>query len=1050
MPGPTKPARNRRFVSGSTHVLATWGIAGFTALACAGLIGLETSRIFSERSQILADSHKDTANLTSSLIKHAELTFRSADAMLLGIVERLKHEPLGPQTRQRLQAWFVQELRHSPQYLSFAVVESDGTMAVSSSGENDSGQFSDREYFSYHQSHDDQELRIGAPIRARTVQGWIIPVTRRFNRPDGTFGGVAVAAINPRYFQDTYDRLELGRNGAVLLASPSGTLLVRRPFVEANIGRDMTRTWLFEQVRQAPKGHAELASSNDGVRRINSYEVGKAYPVVVSVAQDMAELLEQWKQNAVRRLIETAAITAFFLLMGAFVWRAARTLSVNSMELRETNTRFDAALANMASGLSMFDADGRLLVWNQRYLELYGMSPGVVRAGASIASIVAHRKQIAGQDFDVDAYIAGFRQELLDNGKSTTSSRLNDGRIVSIANTAVAGGAWVAIHEDITDRVHREEDLFRQATELARTNMRFDAALSTMTQGLVVYDEHQRLAVWNNRYAELYQIPPHLLEVGTPYEAIVSDRISRGVLKGTTGAVALEAKVNELAELPGDASIVDELANGRFVLLTRQPLEGGGWLSIVEDITERRRAEAEIVHLARHDVLTGLANRAEFNEKLDAASKRLKRGGAAVTVMMLDLDRFKAVNDTLGHPAGDKLLVEVGRRLQATIRETDLLARLGGDEFAIIQEGGADQHEGAIALALRIIDAVSRPFDLDGREAHIGTSIGIAMAPENGVEPEELLKGADLALYSAKDNGRNDFRIYHPGMLEFAHTQQSAEGELRDAIARDEFELHYQPVVDVKTRQVCTIEALVRWRHPTKGLVAPDQFIPMAESTGLIVPLSEWILQRAFTDAASWPAHVKLAVNISAVQFRKGNLFDVILCALVETGLAPERLELEITETSLLQNQEAHLVTMRQLRNLGISMALDDFGTGHSSVTYLTNFPFDKIKIEKTFTQGVPDRRDCVAVVSSVVALAQGLGTITTAEGIETEQQFEYMRQAGVDLAQGYLFGRPVPVAQLDLDSQALRNKKKTMTGSDGETHLAELDIEHGPASKSA
>jgi predicted signal transduction protein with EAL and GGDEF domain len=366
------------------------------------------------------------------------------------------------------------------------------------------------------------------------------------------------------------------------------------------------------------------------------------------------------------------------------------------------------------------------------------------------------------------------------------------------------------------------------------------------------------------------------------------------------------------------------------------------------------------------------------------------------------------------------LLVEVARRLQSTIRETDVLARLGGDEFAILQEGGASQHEGAIALALRIINALSQPFDLNGQAAGVGTSIGIAMAPENGVEPEELLKSADLALYDAKANGRNDFRIYQAAMREVAHSQQSAESELRDAIARDEFELHYQPVVDVRTRRLCGAEALIRWRHPTKGLIAPDKFIPLAESTGLIVPLGEWILQRACADAALWPAHVKIAVNISAVQFKRGNLFDVILCTLVETGLAPERLELEITETSLLENQDAHLTTIRQLKNLGISMALDDFGTGYASVTYLTSFPFDNIKIDRTFTHGVLTRRDCAAVVSSVLALAQGLGTVTTVEGIETEEQLEYMRNAGADFAQGYLFGRPVPLAQLDLSDAPL------------------------------
>jgi diguanylate cyclase (GGDEF)-like protein len=538
-----------------------------------------------------------------------------------------------------------------------------------------------------------------------------------------------------------------------------------------------------------------------------------------------------------------------------------------------------------------------------------------------------------------------------------------------------------------------------------------------MSHGISMFDQDKQLVVWNQRYAEIYQFPQNLLETGTHVNAVFTDLVSRGVLKGGTDRAAIEKKLEAADRYLTNSQRVEEFSDGRLILVSRQPMAEGGWVSTHEDITERRRAEAEIVHLARHDVLTGLANRGEFNAKLEEASKRLKRNGGTVTVMMLDLDKFKAVNDTLGHPAGDQLLVEVGRRLQSTIRETDVLARLGGDEFAIIQEGEPNQHEGAIALALRIINGISQPFDLNGHEAGVGTSIGIALAPENGVEPEDLLKSADLALYDAKANGRNDFRIYHPTMLEIAHTQRSAESDLRDAIARQEFELHYQPVVDVKTRQLCGVEALIRWRHPAKGLIPPDQFIPLAEATGLIVPLGEWILQRACSDAASLPAHVKIAVNISAVQFKKGNLFDVILCTLVETGLAPERLELEITETSLLENQEAHLATIRQLKNLGISMALDDFGTGYSSVTYLTNFPFDKIKIDRAFTHGVLTRRDCAAVVSAVLALAQGLGTITTVEGVETEEQFEYMCKAGVDLAQGYLFGRPVPLSQLDLDS---------------------------------
>jgi diguanylate cyclase (GGDEF)-like protein len=883
MSGPNTKAKRRASGRGSSHILATWGIAGFIAATCAVLIGLELSNIIDQRSAVLAEGRKETANLASSLIQHAELTFGTADAILIGVVDRLEHEGIGSETGPRLKAWFVEEVRSSTQFVNFAVIDSEGTMIASTFGDKPPTQFSDREYFIYHRTHDDNVLHIGDPIRGRSADGWLIPVTRRINHADGTFGGVAVAAINPKYFQGIYDRLNLGNNSAVVLASLKGSLLVRRPFAETNVGQDMSQSGIFAQLKRAPVGSIEMTSSTDGVRRLNSYEQGHTYPLVVAVALNMTELLAPWRQSAIHRLAETSIIVAFILLMGAFVWRATRTLAANSLKLGEVNARFGAALSNM-------------------------------------------------------------------------------------------------------------------------------------TQGLCLFDAHRNLVISNNRFREMYDLPRDLVMPGTPLSALLNYQDQQGV-KG-------DSTVDEQVEqIPTMAHQNVSTADGRVISIRRIPVENGGWVATHEDITERRRAEAEIVHLARHDVLTGLANRAEFNSKLAEASKRLKRNGGAVTVMMLDLDKFKAVNDTLGHPAGDQLLVEVGQRLRSILRETDVPARLGGDEFAIIQEGGPGQHEGAIALALRIINAVSQPFDLNGQAASIGVSIGIAMAPEHGVEPEDLLKSADLALYNAKTNGRNDFRIYHGIMREMAQTQQSAEGELRDAIAREEFELHYQPVVDVKTRQISGVEALVRWRHPTKGLIEPDEFIPLAESTGLIVALGGWVLQRACADAASWPSQVNIAINISAVQFQKGNLFDVVLCTLVETGLAPERLELEITENSLLDNQETHLATIRQLKNLGISMALDDFGTGYASVTYLTNFPFDKIKIDRSFTQGVLNRRDCAAVVSSVLALAQGLGTQTTAEGIETEEQFEYMREAGVDLVQGYLFGRPVPIAELDLSNAPLKKE---------------------------
>ena len=440
-------------------------------------------------------------------------------------------------------------------------------------------------------------------------------------------------------------------------------------------------------------------------------------------------------------------------------------------------------------------------------------------------------------------------------------------------------------------------------------------------------------------------------------------------------------------------------------------------IGVTEDVTERKRTEERIALLARHDTVTGIANRTVLREKLEEAAARSRSDRERFTVLILDLDEFKYVNDTLGHGAGDQLLKELALRLQSSLDETGTVARLGGDEFAIIQAGETNQRERAIALAIKLLDIVARPFDIDGHNVIVRTSIGIALAPENGTEPGELLKRADLALYRAKSDGRNGFSFFDEEMSKDATARHRLLNDLRAALSRNEFELHYQPLVDAKTVRPCGAEALVRWRHPVDGLIFPDRFIWLAEESGLIEPLGEWILERACADAASWPENIKVAVNLSAAQFRSGRLFDVILCALVESGLPPERLELEITESLLLQKKESYGVMIRQLKNIGISIVLDDFGTGYSSLSYLTRFPFDKIKIDKSFTQGLSNRADCAAVVASVLTLARGLDMAVTAEGVETKQQFELLRAAGVKQVQGYLFGRPRPVAQLDFSA---------------------------------
>jgi diguanylate cyclase (GGDEF)-like protein len=450
---------------------------------------------------------------------------------------------------------------------------------------------------------------------------------------------------------------------------------------------------------------------------------------------------------------------------------------------------------------------------------------------------------------------------------------------------------------------------------------------------------------------------------------------------------------------------VVELRNGRTVAIQHQPMPDGGWVATHEDITERRRADAKIAFLARHDVLTGLANRALLHERLGQAFAAGRRG-AEFAVLFLDLDRFKSINDTMGHPFGDELLRAVAARLLACARDVDTVARLGGDEFVILQV--AMKMPGhAAQLADRIINAFEEPFRVHGQEVTVATSIGVAVAPADGGDADSLLKNADLALYIAKGEGRGRFRFFEPEMDARVQLRHGLEQELRAALAQDRFEIHYQPLVDVRTGRVRAFEALLRWNHPLRGLVAPDEFIPIAEECGLIVPIGEWVLGEACREAARWPDGIGLAVNLSPVQIRAPGFVPMVQRALADSTLPPERLELEITETVLLQNNEAELAILHRLRGLGIAIALDDFGVGYSSLGYLRRFSFDKVKIDRSFVQDLTRRDDALFIVRAILGLCASLGVRTTAEGVETQAQYDILVREGCAEVQGYLFGRP-------------------------------------------
>jgi diguanylate cyclase (GGDEF)-like protein len=567
----------------------------------------------------------------------------------------------------------------------------------------------------------------------------------------------------------------------------------------------------------------------------------------------------------------------------------------------------------------------------------------------------------------------------------------------------------------------KEADLRRHKTELQAQNQRLDAALNNMSQGLAMFDHDERLVVCNERYREIHQYSRDLVRPGARLRDLVLHRHQRRGYPADVDDYIAEIRAKVSAGRSRTAEYQD--IEGQTFAVKSNPMEDGGWVVTFDDVTGRRLDEAKIRRLAHNDLLTGLANRPYFLEQLEKAHQSLDENGQPFTVLMLDLDNFKHVNDSLGHGIGDSLLKQVAGRLEASLRTTDVLARLGGDEFTVIQtapgrfsslaEAAPVMQESAIALSNRIVDLLGQPFDINGHNVVISASIGIAMAPYDGVEPDELMRKADLALYRTKSEGRNGWSFFNQEMAAGADERRQLEMDLRAGLSRDEFELYYQPQVDVATQSLCGMEALIRWHHPTQGLIMPDRFIAVAEDTGLITALGDWILHTGCTEAVQWPPHVKIAINISPVQFRKSNLIDVIMLALVESGLPPERLEIEITERVLLESDADYLSILHQLKNLGVSIALDDFGTGYSSLGYLKTFPFDKIKIDRSFAGEFMERPDCAAIVCAVINLGRSLDIITVAEGVETETQFQALRAAGVAQVQGYLFGRPTPASQI-------------------------------------
>ena len=545
------------------------------------------------------------------------------------------------------------------------------------------------------------------------------------------------------------------------------------------------------------------------------------------------------------------------------------------------------------------------------------------------------------------------------------------------------------------------------STELARLlaeNAMLRDALERLPHGMSAFDGADRLVLANARYREIWSLPLQAVRPGIGFAEII---------KLTKGSETESSRLQP-APAPGSEGTRRRewlLDNGRLVEVVVSRLADGSCVALHDDVTALRAAQSRISFMARHDLLTGLPNRAVLREDLERAFSRNKRG-EELALLCLDLDRFKPVNDTLGHAAGDALLRQVAERLLACARESDLVVRLGGDEFALVQFGTA-QPASSTVLARRLIDAMAQPFDLDGHTVHIGTSIGIAVAPFDGDNPETLMRNADLAMYRAKSEGRGTLRYFEPEMDARMRERRGLEADLRQALARGEFALDYQPQFDTDSRSVVGVEALLRWHHPQRGLVSPIDFIGLAEETLQIVPIGHWVLQQACRDALAWPTDVRVAVNVSALQFRDGSLLHSVLTALKASGLPPRRLELEITETVLARDAQQALATLHDLRSRGVRVAMDGFGTGYSSLRNLRSFPFDRIKIDRSFVRDAATNPDTQTIIHAIAALGRGLRMQITVSGVETPEQLRAVRAQGCTEIQGFLYSRPRPAADI-------------------------------------
>jgi diguanylate cyclase (GGDEF)-like protein/PAS domain S-box-containing protein len=974
-------------------------------------IALGTAIIVGEfRERALGNGERELENTVLLLTRHFDQQFEDFEVIENDLVAKMEFsENASPEIfKNRMSSLDAHlTLKSKVSALSYIgdvqIFDSDGKL-INSSGvwPLPDVSIADRAFFKAFKSDPESKIVLAEPVRSYFTGKWTTVIAHRLSGPNGVFLGVMARRIDPVNFEKFFASVVLGKGAAISMFHRDGTMLARYPHADSMIGQKFKTAPLLNKVlAEGGRQTLRMNSPVDHQDRLGSAAALSRFPIVVVATTTVAAVLADWHAQT-RFLVAAAVLSALviafilFLIIRRMTWQSRESQHRLALEKH----RLDTALNNMTQGLVLYDASARIILCNQRYIDMYGLSTEVVKPGCHFFDLIRHRQETGSFDGDVDQFCSNILRNVTLGKVTHTIMESADGRSFQIVNKPLAQGGWVATIEDVSERRNLEQERDRNYAFLRQI-------IDHIPTQITVKDVRDHRYVLANRVAE------------TQFGMSRDDIVGKTAFDLFPKAVAeIFAAEDERALQSADGLFLDEhlwqsQTRGHRYITSRRigiPDHTGETryiVNVVDDVTERRRANEKIAHLAHYDALTDLPNRVLFREQIERELQRARRG-EQFALLYIDVDEFKGINDSLGHHVGDELLKAVAARIRGCIRETDLIARLGGDEFAVIQTAVRDTSD-VVEFTTRLHEAIRQPFECLGHHLSTDASIGIALAPKDGTDLDQLVKNADLAMYAAKASGRRTYRFFEPAMDASAKARLTLEQDLRHALADGGFEIHYQPLVDLGNNEVSGCEALLRWRHPQRGMISPAEFIPVAEDTGLIVEIGEWVLRTACAEAVTWPAHIRIAVNVSPVQLKCQTLALTIASALAASGLAASRLELEITEAVLIRDDETALAILHQLRAIGVRIALDDFGTGYSSLSYLKRFPFDKIKIDRCFVSDVAEIDGSSAIVQAVVNIAAARNMTTTAEGVETPEQKEMLRNLGCTQMQGYLFSAAKP-----------------------------------------